>query len=209
MNLLLFSPVRTGSTLLFNVLKKIYTYKIYKLHYCKLKNDYKYVVISYRNPLDSILSIINTQKKEITNDSVVFYTNSYLKCGGETLIKNFRHFKQQDKILLLKYENFYNNYEHMYEKFEKHLNIKITAKKRKEMTDELCVKSVLKKIDKFASFNEFDKETHYHGLHISKNKGNTNQYKIYFTDEQIKSIKCILFEKLGNEYLNFMKQNNY
>lgn len=211
MSILLFSPVRTGSTLVYNIIKELYSFKIYKNHNININNlnEFKFIFITYRHPCDIILSMINSQEELITDKNVCFYTNAFLKCGGKQLIQNYRFLKQNKKILLLKYELFYNNFDYIFDNIEDKFKLNVHLIKRNNLKTDLCIDSVLNKIKHFQSFKEFDKDTHLHGLHISKNNGNIYQYKTNFSKEQIQMIDKILLNDLKNEYLNFMKQNNY
>ena len=89
--IILYSPVRTGSTLIYNFLKNLINDDVLKTHsYCYYK---KYnIVVTIRHPYNSILSLILLKEKikskedlkNITNEKLIYWTNHFIEYGGKT-----------------------------------------------------------------------------------------------------------------------------
>ena len=197
-----FSPIRSGSTLIYNILKFINNNKINKVHNIHKSYLNKNIIITYRNPLDSIISSIQRYGQNINNDTILIATKEWLKNGGYDLIDNYQ-FLKENKIML-KYENFYNNFDYIFNK----LNINDNSIKTK-ISNELNINSVKLKINKFSSFSQYNKNTHFHGKHISIDNGKINKYKKYINKSQIKLIYDFIHFNLNDKWKFFLEQEKY
>ena len=191
--IILFSPPRSGSTLLYNILKNtINNYEICKSHIFEYDINNLYI-ITIRHPYNSMISIGLCNKINIFNiNTIDNIYNNYMNYGGNCLINNnFEH----DNIIILRYETFFNNYNYIYNILEQKLNIKIPQLIRNEVSDTVSIKNVKKNIEKFKNFKEYDELTHYHGNHISLYEGETNYLNILSSENIIylNSIKNINF----------------
>ena len=63
-----FSPIRSGSTLIYNYLKEL-NKNPYKIHYYTYNKNNKYI-ITIRHPYNSIISKLNIFNEEITETSL-------------------------------------------------------------------------------------------------------------------------------------------
>lgn len=195
-NISQFSPIRSGSTLVYNILREFFNVK--KSHNISIK-DNNYYVITYRHPYNSIISSLLRNNKIINVSNINDEVKEYLKNGGNDLLKNDLLKKN---VLLLKYEQFFNDYNVIYDELEGFLNIKIHESKRLQITKKYNVNSVKEIIKKYKTFAEYDKKTHLHGKHISKYNGETN-YKELLSDKEINVLK-------ENETLNkIIEKFNY
>jgi len=182
---LLFSPIRTGSTLIYNILKHL-KFIVLKRHLLKVMPKIKNVIITYRNPLDSLSSLFlkeNMNINSLTVNDLNWGIDTLKEQGLDKLIKIFNN----EKFLYLKYELFVHNYSYIYKKLEKYLNITISSKDKTDIYKKFNINSVKKSIKRFNNFLEWDKNTLLHGNHISKYNGDSH-YKKTFTKEQINYI---------------------
>lgn len=188
MRIIQFSPIRTGSTLIYNILKEIMGENVEKLHHFSNKKQLKYIV-TIRHPYNSIISSILRYEKEI-NEKILYQSiNEYLKNGGNDILNhNLNNF---DNILLLRYENFNNNIDYIIDNICNFFNVKINEDKKNKIKNNYNKKSVNEKIKQFKHFGQYCKKTHLHGLHISKYNGETDYNKI-----------------LDDKLLNILKNNN-
>ena len=181
-----FGPVRSGSTLIYNLLRDIFpNSEVRKTHYMEKNPSTKYIVSTYRNPLDIMASLIQFHDQMPTIASIrekIFF----IKNNG---LVDFVNIIDNDKILKLKYEDFYNNYNYIYDKFETYFKIKIDSEQRIFLDKKYKINNIKKIVQKYDSFNDFDDITHWHGNHISPNNGAPNSYDKFFNDEQIEFIK--------------------
>jgi hypothetical protein len=171
-NIIQFSPIRSGSTLVYNILREFSNVR--KTHNMSVKNGQLYV-ITYRHPYNCIISSLLRNEKKINLLNIKSEISEYLKNGGKDLLKNDLLKKN---ILLLQYEEFFDNYEVIYNKLEKFLNINIDENKKIELSKKYNITNVKKITNKYKTFKEYDKTTHLHGKHISEYDGQTDYKKI-------------------------------
>jgi hypothetical protein len=171
-NIIQFSPIRSGSTLVYNILREFSNVR--KTHNMSVKNGQLYV-ITYRHPYNCIISSLLRNEKKINLLNIKSEISEYLKNGGKDLLKNDLLKKN---ILLLQYEEFFDNYEVIYNKLEKFLNINIDENKKIELSKKYHITNVKKITNKYKTFKEYDKTTHLHGKHISEYDGQTDYKKI-------------------------------
>lgn len=205
-----YSPVRSGSTLLYNILKMIFIDNVYKAHHLEdpNKNNIRYIMTTFRHPFDCVISLtqINTIKPSF--EDYKKNVSVYLKNGGNNMFDNFQKVLTHKKIIWFKYEDFVNDFEYIFNKIQKETKMEIIEKKRKEIEDILNIEKVNKYIQKFKDFSEYDRNSHFHGNHISKDKGEINRYRKYLSEDQIKEIRDIFMKKSKN-FMSFMKHNSY
>ena len=122
-----FSPIRSGSTLIYNLLRDIFPNSdVRKTHYMEKNPSTKYIVSTYRNPLDIIASIHHAHDI-IPTKTTIEGTAIYMKNSG---LMDFINVIDNNKILKLKYEDFYHNYNYIYDKFETYFKIRIDSGQR-------------------------------------------------------------------------------
>ena len=171
-NIIQFSPIRSGSTLVYNILREFSNVR--KTHNISVKNGQLYV-ITYRHPYNCIISSLLRNEKKINSLNIKSEISEYLKNGGKNLLENDLLKKN---ILLLQYEEFFNNYEVIYNKLENFLNINIDENKKIELSKKYHITNVKKMTNKYKTFKEYDKTTHLHVKHISEYDGQTDYKKI-------------------------------
>ncbi|MES9899841.1 MAG: hypothetical protein ABW148_12565 [Sedimenticola sp.] len=193
-----YSPPRSGSTLVYNILRDLFPGKNIKKRHSYESNDSKFpMVVTYRHPLDCIASSIQRYEL-IPTDEVINQQISEFEKNG---IRDILEIKDDPSVLMLRYEEFANNYDVIFNEFEIFFGIKISHKKRSTLSDRYHIKAVEKIIARMESFSEYDEITHWHGKHISAYKGSFYYYKEFFNDSQI--------EYLENVYNKFLQEFNY
>lgn len=192
-----FSPPRSGSTLVYNVMRELFPgKKIFKVHTFRSMCNELPVVITYRHPLDCIASSIIRYKKEPTAEEI----ERQIKIFNEQGFKDLVRIKDYHNVLMLKYEEYVHDFEYIFDHFEKFFKIKISPEKRQEITDKYKIENVEKMIKGKGgdSFSDIDKKTQLHGNHISKYKGASNYYEEFFSPAQIKLLKETYQDVLEN-----------
>lgn len=192
---LLFSPIRTGSTLIMNIIRD-YFYKdlkhtVHKLS--ELDNIENYTLIStVRSPYDSIISSIKRYNLEINDKHIKSNIIEFKKYGGDDIVTLIK--KDYNNHLILKYEDFYNNFDFLINKLEIFFNTELTEIQKQEIKTKYHINNI-DKISKNLGTNfwNYDKNTHWHGNHISNTKGNST-YKETLTNRQKNIIFCELKE---------------
>lgn len=204
-----FSPIRTGSTLLYNILNELFpneqVMKVHNMHNFNKKTIYT----TYRHPFDCIISVLQCNDIELNDTTIIQKTKEYLSNGGESLILHYNTLKKLNNVVLLKYELFLNDFDYIFTNIEKSKDLKIDEELKLKIKEKFCLKTVSNEIKKFDSFKQYDKKTHWHGKHISIDNGASFRFTKYFTKKQINLINDTLSKKLGKPYVNFMKDNEY
>lgn len=201
-----FGPIRSGTTLIYNILQNIFETQMLKCH--KLYDGSKGVfIVTYRHPFDCIISTIQRDNLEINNKNIIDKTNEYLENGGKPLVLAFEQFKRGNNVVLLKYEKFVNDFDYIYEKIETFFKIQIPTEYKNLFKRKFNVNNVEKITKMFKDFSEYDKKTNWHGNHISKDKGKCFKYKKYLSNEQIKMIDNLLLKELKEPYIKFMEEH--
>ena len=108
-----FGPPRSGSTLIYNILKDVFIHKSVETRHTYRNKDRKHpTVVTYRNPLDSIVSSILRYNLEpsmsVLEDQVVEFENNGIWTVHEI--------KDNKNVLMLKYEEFFNDFEIIFDK---------------------------------------------------------------------------------------------
>lgn len=187
--LIQFSPPRTGSTLLWNILRVcLPSVQVVKQHtltaYQKCFLNRSKIVSSVRNPLDAVASSIQRydrypSRKEVEHQIAQFKQNG---------IWDVLWAKRNSRALVLKYEDFVNDYNFIYDKLELFLGVRILQEHKDYIATEFSIDAVKRKSEKLKKFTNEDKDTHIHGQHISRFQGTVGYYHEYFDKPSVKLI---------------------
>ena len=162
------------------------------------KKDEKFpTVVVYRHPLDCITSSILRYQLKPTQEVIEQQILEFQNNG----IWKVLEVKDNKNVLMLKYEDFVNNFEIIFNAAEKFFNIKIHSDVRKLVNKAYNINSVAKITNKMKTYKEIDRKTLFHGKHFNINKGRPNYYKDFLKNEQI--------QYLNNIYKDFLKTFNY
>jgi hypothetical protein len=187
------SPVRSGSTLVYNIIRELFPQaEIIKSHHMNGHlNDATHIIITVRHPFDAVISFCRFYGKEINDENIDYMTLDYLANNGNIDIIDI-----DDSKLILKYEDYYKNYDYIYNHIEKYFKITIPNEKRKEINDKYNITNVKHMAAKYENYKSYDDITHIHGNHISCSDGNSvyqniltdKQKEIIFSHSQIRTI---------------------
>lgn len=192
-----FSPQRSGSTLVYNILKDLFpTRYVDKKHKYTLDDKNFPTVITYRHPYDCIGSLILKDKLRITDKIVHEKILLFRKNGWNDFFIQFK----SSKNLFLRYEDFYGNMDFLFNALENYFLITIDGNKRVELKKKYKISNIKENLKKFKTFDEYDKQTHFHGNHISKYLGSSN-YKKLFSKSQLKTLDKYFYDE--KKYLNY------
>lgn len=196
--------MRSGSTLLFNILKEVFPkYAIEKHHTYGWYFNHLKVVASVRNPNDCIGSLLKAKKLEINDAHVSWAAEHFLKMGGREILD----VASRENVLLLKYEHFVDDYEHVYDEFESFFDIKISRDLREKISKSFNRESVKKIMSTQKNdFSEWCEKSKIHGNHISSENGRVGYGTELFTKEQLRHIRTTCsdyFERFG--YSSFVQ----
>ncbi len=205
------TPPRTGSTLVYNILRFLfesenhYPYSnnhqnlIIKTHdYNLIKKDILYV-FTLRNPIDACFShylAYCSDKKKILPLGI-------LDAIVHTQLKSIRYLERlilnEANIVILKYEDFVDDFDFLFLVIENRFSIFISCKDKIFLKKALQKDNVIKNIVKLESFSHIDEFSLFHGDHISR---------IDFPSELKETIKREIAERIF-PYRSFYEKWGY
>ena len=173
-----FAPIRTGSTVLWQMLDYLfedrtynknkwknpnYVVKAHKLHkkYVKEGNVY---LITIRNPLEAIASTIRVRFFE----QPLSETFEMITLLMIDMFEQVYKIQNDPNVYVFRYENFHNNYEIFLDKIEEIFEIKIKDEHKAEMLKKFSREGNLKISQEFDSFQELDINSLVHGDHVAE-----------------------------------------
>jgi|ETNvirnome_6_100_1030635.scaffolds.fasta_scaffold04441_6 hypothetical protein len=177
-----FSTGRSGSTMVWQVLKELFPNRVIKCHEKELSDIYEEcrgnlkcpVVATQRDPRDVLISIIKIRHfindvERIKTDldrSVLLQYIGELKYK-EALLRHYTSPHVPNPLLLLRYEDFYNDYDHLFDTLETFFAIKIDLPTRRRLEESTSIRANMDRQKKFNTFAEVDPESNIHGDHIT------------------------------------------
>lgn len=172
------TPIRTGSTLVFNVLRFLFENEsqqpfenqlsnlVVKFHVPTLFDHRAMYICTLRNPLDAALSAYWA----FSNAHGALLPFSSLDDIVEGQIEAFKYLdglaERGFSYLVLRYEDFVANFESLFSSLEQEFAIVIDPKDRAFLKKALSKENVNKNIERFSSFSEHDAYHYFHGNHI-------------------------------------------
>lgn len=167
-HILQFSLPRSGSTLVYNVLRELYPRRrIEKCHTLDRRNLESTIVATYRNPADIVASLLLVSNSSVT-DANIREQSILLNRQG---IWDLLAIRNRSNMLLLRYEDFVDDFDVLFNNIENHFQIRIPPEKRKELSAKYDRKSVQAMTERYHDFSQYDPETQFHGRHISPFNG--------------------------------------
>ncbi|MEX0961460.1 MAG: hypothetical protein WDZ28_01220 [Simkaniaceae bacterium] len=178
--ILLLTPPRTGSTLIYNVL----TYLFEDINFSHLSRnfDQKIVVKSHRervalenydcffistkrSPLDMFHSISRASCTPINKQNI----KKLERISNAKPIYDYLSKKPHYKVLFLTYEKFVDDIDYLFDKLEYFFSIEISHEMRKKIKQMFSKEEMLKIQNRYENFSQYDLVTGIHGDHIDKN----------------------------------------
>ena len=207
---LVFSAGRTGSTFIWQCLCKIFT-KVHKHHDGQASHLFQKklpCIITERNRVESFVSKMRViRAKDESNqdflDSLSDSLHALLDNGVlqkdvddyylELHTVEYLKAAYSGKLLTLKYEDFFNNYDFIFDQFEKFFEISIATSIKDSIAHDTNLSANQNRQRKFENFNSHCKDSLIHGKHILS--GEPNFYKNYIDPEMYNRLHNMLWEK--------------
>ena len=180
--LIQFSPIRSGSTLVYNYLMGLGK-QPQKLHNYRYLENVQYV-IAIRHPYNAIISSILRYGQQINTGTVMTQMAEYLENGGYDIATS--EFDPASHCVFL-YEKFYADHNVILDGLESFFNESYSTETKDELKQKLSVNNVKEKIAQFKDFYEYDRATHLHGNHISEFNGQTD-YNTLLKEKELKML---------------------
>ena len=138
-----FSPIRSGSTLVYNLVRDCIPYQITKTHAFGYGLPNVLYIISVRHPYNSIISSCLRKNEEINDENIQGAISEYLIHGGA-------HLSNVDptgeNVLVLYYEKFVDDFDYIFDHIEKKCSVTIDSKKRDLLKHNNSIESVKNKL---------------------------------------------------------------
>ena len=178
-----YGPPRSGSTLVYNMMREIFpSKKIFKVHSFRKMCSFLTTVGTYRNPLDSIASsllrygIEKPTDGDVQKEIEVFYAAGFNKIP-EMMNKN--------NILMLKYEDFIENHDYIFNSLEDFMDITIETEIKERLKSKYAKEKIKEHIDELKQSQQKDSKGQWHLNHISEYKGRPGYHREILTKKQI------------------------
>lgn len=185
----LLTPPRTGSTLVYNVLRFLFMDINEKPWYHRYQNlvikdhdihqflpRFNYVV-TIRNPVDACISLYRTSYPE---DHAVIY-EKMLDLSVNAQLKSFRSInkilERRYKLTVLHYEDFVDDFDFLLKSIESAFSFTILPEDKELLRKALSKKNVKAYTERFSGFEEYDHYSNFHGNHIHKGTYSENLEK--------------------------------
>lgn len=196
-----FSPPRTGSTLVWNVLREIFPgRKIKKKHTLRKRQLGPFpmpVVCTVRHPMDALASCIQCRELEHNDQTITDLMDEFDRLA----IRRVLEIKDDPHVLILRYEEFAGNYDFLFNELETFFQLRIESGLRQMIRQKYDVKKIKEKTRALGGFENWTKQDHLHGRHVSEKNGACGYYKTFFSPEQI--------DRMAAHYQNYMKEFGY
>lgn len=180
-NIIIFSPPRTGSTLVYNIFKSVFTDKVITKTHEFVYNTNDLFVVTIRHPYNSILSILMCKEQTtepVNNNNLTYAIYDFMTYGGKDYINNITNILTCKNIIVLNYDKFVHNYDYIFQIIENKIGMTISNSQKIKIYDKNNITSVNNLTNQFNSFKEYCSDTQYHGKHISKYEGMTDYTQI-------------------------------
>lgn len=208
---LVFSAARTGSTLIWQCLSRIFK-TVHKSHDGKASpffNRKVPCVITERDRVESFLSrgrvlrfkgisakeYIHTLNSDLNKALKMSYSginqdaeDYKLELHSIEYLKNY----YKGKKLILQYEEFFNNYDYIFDQFESFFEFTLPVKTKDLIVAETNLAVNEKIQDKFKDFDSHCEESQIHGKHILS--GEPDFYKSIISSENYSRLHDLLWE---------------
>jgi hypothetical protein len=160
-------------------------------------NSTSKIIISVRDPRDSISSSIQRYKKEPTIDVVKEQIKEFKEHGMQQVLDVC----ERGNVLVLKYEDFAFNIDKLFSEVELFMGESVTKRKKRYIKDAFAIENMDRKSKALGDFENYDKSDHIHGRHISQFKGKVGYYQNFLSIEMI--------DVINESFPVFMKKFGY
>jgi hypothetical protein len=180
------SPIRTGSTLVFNLLREVLPRKrVLKKHQFSSGFGHCPIVATVRHPLDAIASVCRVGGIKISDEGLERATREFFENGAADVIR----IRERPNVLVLRYELFIDDFEYIFAELEQFFNITISGVERVRLAQQYGVENAKRVAAKFDRFDEWDPETQIHGNHVSDNAKRIGYSSELFSGAQVDDLK--------------------
>lgn len=183
------SPGRCGSTLISQILRDLFGYEnVVATDMLIGEHHDRRVVITHRDFRQALVSHWRVrciqddgtleEGRKMTRKEVLEYIYKTRRLCG-FMDKNA---DDNPHALIMAYDKFYNNYEYIYDEFEKYFDIELPREERDRLTAEYSLEKNKERASKMTGFSKYD-DSMIHGRHIYKD--GKSSWKDYLDSEEL------------------------
>lgn len=194
----IYSVGRSGSTLIRQVVEELFPNADVLSSHDTVNEDTKLIIV-YRDFRDVLVSHWRVHE-DIDLDMLKngykapeYELDKYINTILKRIETGLNVLAKRSNVLLLKYELFYNNFNYIFDKIEKHFDVNITEENREQIEKKYNIQSNKKRQQKFSSFKDWD-DKGIHGLHIYK--GEINSWENIVHDSYKDKMNKIMYPHL-------------
>lgn len=188
--IILVTPPRCGSTLIYNVLRFLfekegihflwedpYQNLVVKDHVVSVIDSNSNYILAIRNPVEIMLSwyriSCDSYGRVLETTWFPYHIDLLL-----TLLMSLEELRTKtDHVMLLRYEDFSNNLDALFLALEKNYSMEIDPRDKAFLKRALSKGNVIKNAAKYPTFSEYDPYSHFHGNHIDQGDFAPSYYK--------------------------------
>jgi hypothetical protein len=189
MQVQLFSPIRSGSTLLFNFVRELVDPKVHIVKTHQYRADISCTVSIVRDPFNSVLSSCMRYNQPFTTYRLMQNVHEYLANGGNDVCDLPVHIPVHQYIELV-----YDPIKTLDRLQEYFVQCGIPLQSticHKDIVEKYSLECVKQFISSYKTFDQYDAYTQFHGNHIGQFDGRTD-YQSVLTPVQIRSMTPFL-----------------
>ena len=196
------SPVRTGSTLVWNALKTLFpNLDIPKRHDLNpiLRSSWNpcSIIGTVRDPRDTIVSMLMISNEPATAESIQRKLQDLDRQG----LREIMRIQNRPNTLILRYEVIYDNHAVLFESLENFFGIRHDSNRFSNFEVRFGIDEVMRRSKALGEFRNFDQNDHVHGRHISPAKGVPGGFRLI--------LKPDLQEMIERHCAAYMKKFGY
>jgi hypothetical protein len=166
------TPQRSGSTLVYNILRFLFDSQtlslVPKLHRFDHFAPNTLYICTLRHPVDASLSYY----RALSNGRTTSPSKGDLEWIVGQQVQAFQYLEalvaRGYPCLFLRYEEFVDNFDLLFSNIEEKCGIAIDVQDKEFLKKALSKQNVLRYIEKLPSFYEWENDTHWHGFHIDR-----------------------------------------
>lgn len=123
-----------------------------------------YLITTWRDPRDVLCSLVRIEKKEWTDER-------YVTGAVQSTLNMFNEIRkiedENPNKLILKYENWHDDFDHLFNILEQTFKGTITNEIRSEIKSKFSKSSIKEYQSQFRNFTQYHPDTHIHGDHVN------------------------------------------
>jgi hypothetical protein len=153
---------------------------LHRSPFCRAK-----FVITVRDPLDMVASMLRIADLEPTPDHVAAKITEVQRQGINDAIA----LKDRPRVLVLRYEDFYHNFDNLFGALEAFLKVAANPERRANFDRDFSVAAVRRRSEGLASFDQVDANDGIHGRHVSETGGAPGAHRELLGPEQATRVR--------------------